>query len=125
MATHTLVEGDEVFARIPFGYNKVYRDRGEIFKLIDGKNNATLEANRYFHPYDPKLHQEIKCDKCGRRFINQSYLYGHQRKVDCFDDSKEPTKSEFYELIGKDPDKFKLADDVGPDQRTKELTNEA
>ena len=124
MATHTLVAGNEVFARIPFGYNRVYRDRGEIFKLIDGKNNATLEANRYFYPYDPKEHREIKCDACGRRFINESFLAGHKRKVSCNDDSKLPTKTEFYELIGKDPDKFKIADDVEVTQRTMDFNGE-
>ena len=123
MATHTLVEGDEVFARLPFGYNRVYRDRGEIFKLIDGRNNALLESNRYFLPYDPKEHKEIKCDKCSRRFINVSYLNMHQRKKDCFDSSREPTKREFAELIGADPDKFRMEDE-SPEQRAHDFDNE-
>lgn len=124
MATHTLVEGDEVFARVPHGYNKVYRDRGEVFKLIDARNNATLEVNKYFLAYNPKEHNEVKCDVCGRRFINDTYLRAHRRKPDCFADSQQPTRVEYAELVGKDPDKFKIQDEPAGEQHVQDLNNE-
>jgi hypothetical protein len=128
-----MAKGEKVWARLPFGYGmKVkdgktvgcFRDRGEVFTLVDGRNDETLRTNRYFLPFDSKEHKEISCDRgCGRFFINMTFLSLHYRKRNCDDDSAIPTKVEYSELIGADPDKFKMESDES-NQVAKDLTGE-
>jgi len=107
-----MADGTKVYARLPFGYNKKFRDRGEVFTLIGGRNDEKLRTNRYFIDFNPKEgHQEILCDSCGRKFIAMSFFEAHKRKRSCDDDSAIPTRLETAELIGADPDKFKMVDD--------------
>jgi len=109
----TKVMADSTFkfyARIPFGYDKKFRDRGEVFTLIGAKNDNKLQTLRYILPFNPKEHKEILCDSCGRKFIAMSFFDAHKRKRSCDDDSQVPTRLETAELIGADPDKFTMSD---------------
>ena len=101
----------KVYSRIPFGYNGKFRDRGEVFTLINGRNDEKLQNLRYVLPFVPKDHKEIMCDNCGRKFIAMTYFEAHKRKRACDDDSAMPTKLETAELVGADPDKFIMVDD--------------
>jgi hypothetical protein len=103
--------GEKVYARLPFGYNKQFRDRGEVFALIGGRNDEKLRGARYFLPFISKEHKEILCDKCGRKFIAESFFEQHKRKKFCNDDSAVPTRIETAELIGADPEKFIMEKD--------------
>ena len=113
--------GDKVYARIPFAY-VTHRDRGEVFRLIEARNNGKLEGLRYFLPFNSKEHGEIPCDLCGRFFISTSFLELHKRKKDCNDDSAVPTRLETAELIGADPNKF-VTDDAEERQTATNLDN--
>jgi hypothetical protein len=101
-------KGEKVVARLPHGYNMVFRDRGEVYQLVEGRNDETLRRNRYFTPFaDNKDNKEISCDKgCGRFFCDMVHLEMHYRKRSCNDDSASPTKVETAELIGVDVDKL-------------------
>lgn len=100
----------KVFARIPFGYNGKFRDKGEVFTLINARNDQKLQDMRYVLPFDAKEHKEILCDDCGRKFISMSFFEAHKRKKSCDDDSPAPSRLELAELIGADPEKFKVED---------------
>jgi hypothetical protein len=64
-----MAKGEKVVARLPFGYNHKFRDRGEVFNLIGGRNDELLRKHRYFLPFNSKEDKEISCDKgCGRFF---------------------------------------------------------
>jgi hypothetical protein len=101
----------KVYARIPFGYNSKFRDRGEVFTLINARNDEKLRTLRYILPFSEKEHKEILCDGCGRKFIASSFFEAHKKKRSCDDDSQVPTKLETAELVGADPDKFSMSDD--------------
>jgi hypothetical protein len=128
-----MAKGEKVVARLPHGYGvhivdgksvTHFRDRGEVYLLVEGRNDELLRRNKYFLPFNPKEDKEISCDKgCGRFFSNMMYYEGHKRKRECNDDSAIPTKKEVAELIGADPDKFIMEND-GPEQRTSDLSGE-
>ncbi len=86
-------------------------DRGEIFRLANGKNDEKLIGLQYVRPYNPKDHHEIDCGKCSRKFIDLKYLSAHQRKADCNSDPGEMTKHEMAEIVGIDPEKIRLDTD--------------
>lgn len=133
-----MAKGEKVVARLPHGYGTRvvdgkevghFRDRGEVYVLLDARNDELLRRNRYFLPFDPKVDKEILCDSCGRHFSNMTYFEGHKRKKNCNDDSAVPTKTEFAELIGADPDKLKIEaeferDDPAHKQIAQDLSGE-
>jgi hypothetical protein len=112
----------DVFARVPFGYNGKNRDRGEVFKLIGGRNDDKLIGMRYVLPFSPKEHRRILCDRgCGREFIAMSFYDMHKKKKDCNADQGTLTRGEVAELIGADPDKMIVEVDR-EDQRAMDLS---
>jgi hypothetical protein len=112
----------DVYARVPFKYDRLYRDRGEHFKLIGARNDAKLIGMKYVLPYVSSEMKNIKCDKCPRHFIAEGFYEQHKRKKDCNDDQGEPTRLETAELIGADPDKFVMENDDAVQQKVKDLS---
>lgn len=100
MADYTVVQ-----ARVPFCYNKMNRDRGEVFKLIGARNDEKLIGMRFVLPCDPKA-KLTHCDNCSRDFIAPGFYEAHKRKKDCNDEQGDLTRLETAELIGADPDKL-------------------
>jgi hypothetical protein len=118
-----MAKDDKVVALKPFGYNGVYRDRGEVFKLIEGKNDQKLIDRRYMIRFDVKVHKELSCELCGRWFANVEALQGHKRKKFCSDDSQQFTKQETAEVIGISVENLEIVDKE-PRQVATDLTNQ-
>ncbi len=100
----------DVQARVPFNYNKMNRDRGEVFKLIGARNDEKLIGLRFVLPYDLKS-KLTHCDTCGRNFIAPGFYEAHKKKKDCNDEQGDLTRLETAELIGADPDKLVIEKD--------------
>jgi hypothetical protein len=118
-----MAKDDKLVAIKPFGYNGVYRDRGEVFKSIEGKNDAALLGRRYMVPFDPKTQQELSCEKCGRWFSSIPSLQNHKRKKFCADDSQQFTKQETAEVMNIDVANLEIVDRE-PRQVATDLTNQ-
>ena len=117
-----MADYEEVFARVPFGYNGKNRDRGEVFRFVDAKNNEKLIGLRYVLPFNAKEHKRILCDRgCGREFVAMSFYDMHKRKRNCNDDQGTMTRGEVAELVGADPDKMVVETDR-EDQRALDLS---
>jgi hypothetical protein len=108
-----------VFARVPIPlYNGKLKDRGEIFRLANARNDEKLIGLRYLLPFDPKAHLEVMCDMCSRKFVSHQFYEQHKRKKGgCESDPGQPTKTEVAEIIGVDVDKLRIE---GDDSDTKQ-----
>lgn len=96
----------DYFAVIPFTYDGIELERGEILKLHGCIRDDQLIGLNYFRKWDTREHQRKHCDTCGKRFATEGFYFMHKAKLRCTDPSKPITRDETAQLIGTDPSRI-------------------
>ncbi len=91
---------DRVYARVPFTYDRLDVERGEVFELIGARNDEKLTRLRYV--VELKTKEKIrKCDDCGKEFVDFGF-YGHRTKQHKRED---PTDKDYVPLFEKEAER--------------------
>lgn len=98
------------FARVPFTYDGLELERGELLALRGTPRDGQLRGLKYFLPFDPSEHSKKPCDMCGKVFVSEGFYLTHKRKPSCKAPSPGITKAETAMLLEMDVKDVKVED---------------